>query len=423
MIDRRPALIVRAAGVADVITAVNFARDNGLLLSIRGGGHNVTGSAVCDGGLMLDMSKMRGIRVDPEFRTVRAEAGCVWSEVDHETQAFGLAVTGGQVSDTGIAGLTLGGGVGNLMRLCGATVDNLLSADLVTAEGKLLTVNSEQHPDLFWAIRGGGGNFGVVTSFEYRLHPVGPIVLGGMLLYPAAQAADILRFYRDWMPDAPDEFSATPALLTAPPLPFVPESLQLQPAVGVIVCHAGDIGAGQALVGQLREALPPLVDLVQPMPYTVLQTLLDAAAPWHMQVFLKSVNLTELSDEVIDIIVKYGTQPPSPLSIVPINPWGGAISRVPEDATAFGHRDTAHGLYIFAVSADPADTERHIAWARAFHAELRPYANGTYVNELGQEGRVQEAYPPATYARLVEVKNRYDPTNFFRMNQNIAPTV
>lgn len=423
MIDRHPALIVRAAGVADVIASVNFARENALLFSVRGGGHNVTGSAVCDDGLMLDMSGMKGIRVDPERQTVRAEAGCLWSDLDHETQAFGLAVTGGQASDTGIAGLTLGGGVGQLMRLCGATVDNLLSVDLVTADGRLLTVSADRHPDLFWAVRGGGGNFGVVTSFEYRLHPVGPIILGGMLLYPADQAADLLRFYRDWMADAPDELNVTVAAVTAPPAPFVPESLRLQPAIGVLICYVGDIEAGQRLVAPLREAFSPAVDLVGPMPYTVHQRLMDASTPWGQHVFLKSANLTALSDDVINIVVRYATQPTSPMSFVAFNSWGGAISRVPENATAFGHRDSTFSIYIFTIWPDPSDSDRHVAWARAFHTALRPYMNGIYVNELGQDERVHEAYRPATYARLVEVKNRYDPTNFFRMNQNIKPAV
>jgi FAD/FMN-containing dehydrogenase len=422
MIDRHPALIVRAAGVADVISAVDFARRNALLLAVRGGGHNVTGSAVCDGGLMLDMSGLKGIRVDPERQTARAEAGCVWSELDHETQAFGLAVTGGQASDTGIAGLTLGGGVGQLMRLCGATVDNLLSVDLVTAEGRQLSVSADQHPDLFWAVRGGGGNFGVVTSFEYRLHAVGPIILGGMLLYPAARAAELLRFYRDWMPEAPDALNVTIAVITAPPAPFVPDALRLQPAVGVSICYVGDIDTGQRLVAPLREALPPAVDLVGPMPYTVHQRLNDASTPWGRHVFLKSANLTGLSDEVIDIVVRYATQPTSPMTIVPINAWGGAISRVAEDATAFGHRNSAFSIYIFAIWPDPSDHERHVEWARSFHAALRPHMNGIYVNELGQDERVHEAYTPETYARLVAVKNRYDPENLFRMNQNIKPT-
>jgi len=422
MVDRHPAVIVRAAGVADVLAAVNFAREAGLVFSVRGGAHNVTGSAVCDGGLMLDMSSMKSIRVDPEDQSVRAEAGCLWRELDHETQAFGLAVTGGQASDTGIGGLTLGGGVGQLMRFCGATVDNLLSVDLVTAAGELLTVDAERHPDLFWAVRGGGGNFGVVTSFEYRLHEVGPIILGGMLLYPASQATELLRFYRDLMPGAPDALNVTVAFVTAPPEPFVPDDLQGRPAVGVLICYVGDIEAGERLVAPLRETFAPAVDLVGPMPYAVHQTLMDATTPWGRQVFLKSANLKELSDDVIATVVDHAAQATSPMTVVPINSWGGAISRVPEDATAFGHRDSKFTIYIFAMWPDPPDADGHIAWARAFHTALRPHMNGIYVNELGTDERVHEAYSPATYARLVEVKNTYDPMNFFQMNQNIKPT-
>ena len=423
MIDRRPRLIVRAAGVADVIAAVNFARDNGLLFSIRGGAHNVTGSAVADDGLMLDMSAMTGIRVDPEGRTVRAEPGCLWRDLDHETQAFGLAVTGGQASDTGIAGLTLGGGVGQLMRCCGATVDNLLSVDLVTADGRLLTVSANQHPDLYWALRGGGGNFGVVTSFEYRLHPVGPIILGGMLIYPANVATELLRFYRDWIIDAPDELNATLAFLDAPPEPFVPEAMHGQPAIAVVVCYVGDLDDGERCVAPLRKSLPPAVDLVGPIPYEAHQQLLDGGTPWGRQVYLKSANLKEMSDVVVDVIVAHVAQATSPMTLVPINAWGGAISRVPNDATAFGHRDSKFTVYIFTIWDDPDERDRHVHWARAFHEALRPHMNGIYVNEMGPEERVHEAYSATTYARLVEVKNAYDPANFFRMNQNIAPTV
>ncbi len=422
MIDRQPALIVRAAGVADVVNAVGFARAQDLLLSVRGGGHNVTGSAVVDGGLMLDMSGMKDIVVDPGERIARAEPGCLWSDLDAATQDFGLAVTGGQASDTGIAGLTLGGGVGQLMRFCGATVDSLLSVDLVTAEGHLLKVSADEHPDLFWGVRGGGGNFGVVTSFEYRLHPVGPIILGGMLLYPASQAADLLRFYRNWMPDAPDELNVSMVLLTAPPEPFVPEALQLRPAVAVQIIYVGDIDAGRSLVAPLTDAFPPAVDLVGPMPYTAHQKLNDAGTPWGRQVFLKSANLKELSDPVIEIITRYAAEATSPMTIVPLNSWGGAISRVPEDATAFGHRDTKFTIYIFAMWADPSDSDRHIEWSRAFHNALRPHMNGIYVNEMGPDERIHDAYSTATLARLVAVKNTYDPTNFFQMNQNIKPT-
>ncbi len=422
MIDRYPALIVRAAAVADVVAAVGFARDNGLLLSVRGGGHNVTGSAVADAGLMLDMSEMKDVVVDPDGRTARAEPGCMWSDLDAATQEFGLAVTGGQASDTGIAGLTLGGGVGQLMRFCGATVDNLLAVDLVTADGQVLTVSADEHADLFWAVRGGGGNFGVVTSFLYRLHAVGPIILGGMLLYPVSQATDLLRFYRDWMPDAPDELNITFVLLTAPPEPFVPEALQLQPAVGVQVCYIGDTDVGRAIIAPLTDAFAPAVDLVAPMPYTVHQQLNDGATPWGRQVFLKSANLRELSDPVIEIIVRSFTEVTSPMTIVPLNAWGGAISRVPDDATAFGHRDTKFTIYIFAMWADRSDDDRHIEWSRAFHDALRPHMNGIYVNEMGPDERIHDAYSPTTLARLGAVKHTYDPTNFFRMNQNIRPT-
>jgi FAD/FMN-containing dehydrogenase len=360
--------------------------------------------------------------VDPDERTAKAEPGCLWSDLDAATQDFGLAVTGGQASDTGIAGLTLGGGVGQLMRFCGATVDNLLSVDLVTADGQLLKVSADEYPDLFWAVRGGGGNFGVVTSFDYRLHPVGPIILGGLLFYPASQAADLLRFYRDWMPDAPDELNVTMALMTAPPEPFIPESLQLQPAVGVQIIYVGDTDAGRALITPLTDAFPPTVDLVAPMPYTVHQQLNDPGTPWGRQVFLKSANLKELSDPVIEIITRCAAEVTSPMTIVPLNSWGGAISRVPDDATAFGHRDTKFTIYIFAMWADPSDGDRHIEWSRAFHNALRPDMNGIYVNEMGPDERIHDAYSAATLARLVAVKNTYDPTNFFRMNQNIQPT-
>jgi FAD/FMN-containing dehydrogenase len=424
MINRHPALIVRCLGVADVMNAVSFAREHNLLISIRGGGHNVAGNAVCDGGVMLDMSLMKGVRVDPLKRTVRAQAGLTWGELDHETQTFGLAVTGGQISSTGIAGLTLGGGIGNLMRTCGLTVDNLLSADIVTADGQFLTVSATQNEDLFWGIRGGGGNFGVVTSFEYRLHPVGPIVLGGLALYPAAQATELLRFYRDWAGTAPDELTATAAFLTAPPAPFVPESFHFQPMVGILVCYAGTLDEGQRYINHLRAFATPAVDLIGPMPYVAVQQLLDGAVPWGMQVYLKSTHLTGLPDEAVNVIVRYATTMTSPLSVVPISPLGGAVGRVGEHDTAFGHRDTAFDIQIFGAWTDPQEHDQHVTWVRNFWGDLRPFANGVYVNELGTEGeeRVREAYNPQTYKRLVALKNTYDPMNFFRMNQNIKPT-
>jgi FAD/FMN-containing dehydrogenase len=423
MIDRRPALIARCAGSADVICGVNFAREHHLLLSVRGGGHNVSGNAVCDGGLMLDLSPMKGIRVDPARRTVRAQAGVTWGELDHETQAFGLAVTGGQISTTGIAGLTLGGGIGNLMRKCGLTVDNLLSADVVTADGRLLTAGPTEHEDLFWGLRGGGGNFGVATSLEYRLHPIGPIILGGMALYPAEMARALLRFYRDWAGSAPDELTVTFGFLTAPPAPFVPEHLHFQPMIGILVCYAGSIADGEQAVAPLRAFAQPAVDLIGPVPYTAVQQMLDGSAPWGMQVYLKSAHLTGLPDEAIDIIVRYAGAMTSPLSVVPISPLGGAVGRVGEHETAFGHRGTAFDIQIFGAWTDPAEQDRHVAWVRDFSAALRPFAHGVYVNELGNEGedRVREAYNPTSYQRLVALKTTYDPENLFRLNQNIKP--
>jgi FAD/FMN-containing dehydrogenase len=425
MIDRKPALIVRCTGVADVISAVNFARSNSLLLSVRGGGHNVTGNAVCDGGIMIDLSLMKGVKVDPVRRTAHAQAGLTWGEFDHETQAFGLAVTGGQISTTGIAGLTLGGGIGNLMRSCGLTIDNLLSVDLVTADGRFLTASATQYDDLFWGVRGGGGNFGVVTSFEYRLHPVGPIILGGMALYTADRARDLLCFYREWGAEAPDELTATFAFLTAPPAPFVPPHLHFQPMVGVLVCYAGAIEEGQRAVEPLRAFAQPDVDLIGPVPYVAVQQMLDGAAPWGLQIYLKSAHLTGLPDEAVDIIVQHTSAMTSPFCVVPISPLGGAVGRVGEHDTAFGHRATALDIQIFGAWTDPAEHDRHVGWVRDFWTALRPYSHGVYVNELGNEGedRVREAYDPATYARLVDLKNRYDPANLFRLNQNIKPTV
>ncbi len=425
MIDRKPALIARCAGVADVITAVNFARTHHLLVSVRGGGHNVTGNAVCEGGLMIDLSPMKGMCVDPVRRTARAQAGLTWGEFDHETQAFGLAVTGGQISTTGIAGLTLGGGQGWLMRTCGLVVDNLLSVDLVTADGRLLIASATENEDLFWGVRGGGGNFGIATSFEYRLHPIGPIMLGGMVLYPASQAKELLRFYREYMRGAPDELMVLVGFLTAPPAPFVPAHLHGTPMVAMVVCYAGSIEEGQRVVEAARAFGSPALDLISPMPYTAVQQLFDAAMPFGHQVYLKSDYLAGLSDELINTLVTHTAAMTSPLSTVVLLPCGGAVSRVKEQDTAFGHRDAAYYCAIFSIWTDPLESEQHIQWARDFWTAMQPFSVGVYVNELGDEGedRIRAAYPPTTYKRLVALKNKYDPTNFFRLNQNIKPTM
>lgn len=425
MIDRKPALIARCTGVADVIAAVNFAREQNLLLAVRGGGHNVAGSAVCDGGLMIDLSPMQGIRVDPARQTARAQAGVTWGTFDRETQAFGLATTGGQVSTTGIAGLTLGGGVGWLMRKYGLVVDNLLSVDLVTAEGQFLTASATEHGDLFWGVRGGGGNFGVVTSFEYQLHPVGPIVVGGMMLYPAAQAKELLHIYREFAAAAPDDLATVVAFLSAPPAPFVPAHLHGAPMIAIAVCHSGSIEDGLRAVEPLRAAAPPTLDLIGPMPYAAVQQLFDAGVPFGLQVYLKSEHLADLSDEVIDTLIAYAATVTSPLTSVILFPLGGAVGRVAEDATAFSHRNVAYDYVIYALWTDPQEAERHIGWTREFADAMHRFSVGVYVNEMGNEGeeRVRAAYRPATYDRLVALKNTYDPTNLFRLNQNIKPTV
>lgn len=314
MVDRRPALIARCTGVADVMAAVRFARDNGLPLAIRGGGHSVPGYGVCEGGVVVDLSPMKGVWVDPEARTARAQAGLTWGELDRETQQFGLAVTGGRVTHTGIAGLTLGGGSGWLERKLGFTVDNLISADAVTADGQFVRASEEENEDLFWGIKGGGGNFGVVTSFEYRLHPVGPIVLGGMLMYPAERAGEVLRFYRDFIAEAPDELGGACAFVTAPPEPFVPEPVQGSQVFAVVVCYFGSIEEGEEAIRPLKEFEPPAMDMVGPMPYTVLQSLLDPGNPPGLQNYWKAGFLHELPDEAVDTLVKHAQKVTSPLS-------------------------------------------------------------------------------------------------------------
>jgi FAD/FMN-containing dehydrogenase len=423
MIDRRPDLIARCAGAADVIAAVTFARTHGLVVSVRGGGHNVTGNAVCDRGLTIDLSPMKGIRVNPTRRTVRAEAGLTWGEFDRETQAFGLATTGGQISSTGIAGLTLGGGLGWLHRAFGLVVDNLLSVDIVTADGRLLIASATEHADLFWALRGGGGNFGIVTSFQYRLHPLGPLVMSGMALYPVARAREVLRFYRAYMAAAPDELTAVAGFLTAPPAPFVPTPLQGTPMMMIAICHAGSVEDGQRAVDQLRGFGEPAIDLLGPMPYVAVQQLFDAGMPFGQRVYLRSDHLADLSDAAIEAIVTQAGRVTSPLSVFVIVPLGGAVARVGEHDTAFGHRDTPFDIDVFSIWLDPAEDERHLGWGRAFGAALGPFSRGVYVNEMGNEGeeRIRAAYNPVTFDRLARLKRQYDPTNFFHLNQNIKP--
>ncbi len=424
-IDRHPACIARCTGVADVVAAVRFAREHDLLVGVRSGGHGVGGHALCDGGLVIDLSPMKGIRVDPATRTARAEAGVLWGELDRETQHFELATVGGIVTHTGIAGLTLGGGIGWLMRKHGATVDNLLSADVVTAQGEIVTASEEENLDLFWAIRGGGGNFGIVTSFEYRLHPVGPIVLAGPVFHPLEDAPEVLRFYREFIAAAPDELTTIFELSVAPPLPFLPEEVHGKPIVMVGACYAGSPDEGAEVVRSLKQFGRPIVDLLEPKPYTALQSMFDPLVPhgWHR--YWKSVELPPLTDDAIDTLVEHAPAVTSPKSYCIVFQLGGALARVGEDETAFSQRDAAHNVNINAVwTEEDPDAERHIAWARDFFDAMQPHAGGrVYVNFLGEEGgnRVRQAYGARNYERLVELKRAYDPTNFFRLNQNIQP--
>jgi FAD/FMN-containing dehydrogenase len=427
VIDRRPRLIARCIGTADVVAAVRFARNHDLEIAIRGGGHNVAGTAVCDDGIVMDLSAMRAVRVDPAARRAWVQGGALWGDVDHETQAHGLATTGGIVSHTGVAGLTLGGGVGWLMRKHGLTVDNLLALDFVTADGELLRASEDEHPDLFWALRGGGGNFGVVTSFEFRLHPVGPIVLAGPILWDAADAGEVLRFYREFVRDAPDELGTVVRFGTAPPLPVIPEALHWRPVVLVGTCHAGPIEEGEQALGPLRAYRTPLLDLVGPTPYAGFQGALDSTVVHGWNYYWKSTHLPELRDELIDVIAEHAFSCGSPRSYVAMFHLKGAVSRVAEGATAFGNRRASHAITLDAVWRSGEDFgDRDTAWARRFFAALGRFRQGVYVNFLGGDeapDRIREAYSDSIYDRLVDVKTAYDADNVFHHNQNIRPRV
>jgi FAD/FMN-containing dehydrogenase len=424
-IDRRPRLIARCSGTADVVAAVRFARAHDLEIAVRGGGHNVAGTAVCDDGIVVDLSEMRAVRVDADRGTAQVEGGALWADVDRETQAHGLAATGGIISHTGVAGLTLGGGIGWLMRKHGLTIDSLLAADVVTAEGELLRASEDQHPDLFWALRGGGGNFGVVTSFEFRLHPVGPDVLAGVIPWDAADTAAVLRFYRDFVRSAPDELGTVVRFGTAPPLPVVPGKLHWRPVVLVGACHAGPVEDAEVALQPLRAFGKPLLDLIAPTPYVNHQSGLDSTVLHGWRYYWKSTYLPELRDDLIGVIAEHAFSCSSPRSYVAMFHLKGAVSRVAEGATAFGNRQASHAVTLDAVWRSGEDyADRDVAWARRFFAALDSYRDGVYVNFLGAgEGvdRIREAYGAAVYDRLVDVKTRYDPDNVFHHNQNIHP--
>jgi hypothetical protein len=422
-IDRSPALIGRCTGVADVIAAVRFARDTGLPVAVRGGGHSFPGLSVCDGGIVVDLRPMKGIRVDPETRTARAQAGVLWGELDRETQAFGLATTGGIVTHTGVAGLTLGGGIGWLQRKHGLTIDQLLSVDLVTAEGEFVKASETENPDLFWGLRGGGGNFGIVTEFEFRLHPVGPIVFAGPVFWPMEKAPDLLRFYREWSAEAPDELMTIVVQRKAPPLPFVPPELHGKPVVSVVCCYAGPVDDGEAVVRPLKAFGSPVLDLCEPKPYVAHQAMFDASFPHDWWYYMRACDVAELTDEVIDIAVDHSLRIRSPLTAFPIWQLGGAVARVAEEDTAFNGRGAGHTFNITGMTATADGFEAEREWVRSFWSALEPHHTSVYVNFLMDEGleRVRQAYGAERYERLQALKRKYDPDNFFRLNQNIPP--
>lgn len=418
MIDRKPALIARCASASDVITALQFGREHKMDITIRGGGHSVSGMCIADNGLMIDLSAMKGIRVDPVSQTARVEPGVVWGEFDQEAQAFGLATVGGTVAHTGIAGLTLGGGFGWLSNKHGMTIDNLKSADVVTADGRLVHASEDENPDLFWGLRGAGANFGITTSFEYKVHPVGPEILGGVVLFPLEQLRDVMKFYREFVMTAPDELTAYAAVLTTP------DGHQV---VAIAVCYSGDLEEGEKAVAPIRQFGTPIVDLIRPCTYPEQQALLTQASPYGRQNYWKAGLSRTLTDEAIDVVAEYAPQVPSPFTVVVLTGLPGAPARVAPDATAYFHRDATFNAMLLASWENPEDTDRNIQWTRDLYNDLRPHlTGGVYVNDLDDpkeegEQRIREAYGD-NYDRLVALKTKYDPNNVFCHNQNIRPS-
>ena len=424
-IDRRPGAVVRCRGTADVIRAVRLAREHGLLLAVRSGGHNIAGNAVCEGGLLIDLSPMRSVRIDPSNRTARVEPGATLGEFDKEAQAFGLATPLGVNSTTGVAGLTLGGGFGWLSRKFGFTVDNLISADVVTASGELVQTSGDQNPDLFWAIRGGGGNFGVVTSFEFKLHRVGPELLSGLIVHPFAQARQLLGGYRQVVAGAPDELTAWAVLRKAPPLPFLPTEMHGKEILAFAICYAGDVAEGQRALEPLRALGKPVADVIGVQPYAAWQTAFDPLLTPGAHNYWKSHNFLRLSDALLDTVVDYVGRLPTPECEIFIGQLGGASSRVASDATAYPHRDANFLMNVHTRWREPTDREGSIQWTRKLFDAAAPHATGgVYVNFMPEDEleRVSGGAYGANYSRLAALKAKYDPENLFRMNQNVRPT-
>lgn len=424
MIDKRPAIIVQCAGVADVIVTVKFAREHGLPASVRGTGHNVAGISLCEGGLVIDLSAMKGIHINPGARTARVEPGVTWAEVNQELQVFGLAATGGFVGTTGVGGLTLGGGLGWMVRKHGCALDNLISADVVTADGQFLTASVTENPDLFWGLRGGGGNFGIVTSFEFKVHAAGT-VLAGLVLHPASKGREAMQFWREYERTAAEEMSNSVVIFNAPKELPLPDVLHAEAIVALGGVYVGSLEEGEKALRPLREFGPPAADIYQPMPYSAAQTMADFLWPRGLYSYWKSSYLKSLSDGAIDTILSYYAKVPSWRTVIVLEHDGdGAFDRVPEDATAFGHRNWAYNLVVTSLWADARENDINIRWTREFWQAMQPFlADAAYVNYLGEvndEG-IRAAYG-RKYERLAALKAKYDPTNFFRMNQNIKPS-
>jgi UDP-N-acetylenolpyruvoylglucosamine reductase len=423
MIDKRPHLIAKCSDVADVIAAVQFGAANDLLTAIRGGGHNGAGLGSCDDGLVIDLSRMKGIRVDPADKSVRVEAGCLWGDVDHATHAFGMAVPCGFISTTGVAGLTLGGGIGYLSRRYGLTIDNLLSVDVVLADGSFVTANSQQNSDLFWAVRGGGGNFGVVTSFEFRMQPVDSVFFGPTF-WPLEEAGDVLKAYRDFIQKAPETITGFFAFLVVPPAPMFPEQLHMKKVCGIVWCCTGSETETEKETRAMRSLGHPLLDHVGPAPFPVVQSVFDALFVPGLQWYWRADNFTELSDEAIARHVEHGPKIPTMLSTMHLYPVNGAPQRVGKNDTAYSFREALFAEVIVGVDPDPTNADKITTWCKDYWEALHPFsAGGAYVNFMMDEGqeRVQATYRD-NYARLVDIKNKYDPKNFFRVNQNVRPS-
>jgi FAD/FMN-containing dehydrogenase len=427
MIDRHPALVVRCSSTDDVVAAVDFGRENGLVVSVRGGAHSTPGYSTCDGGIVVDLGPMHAVSVNPDARTARVQGGAQWGHLDAATQEHGLAVTGGRVSDTGVGGLTLGSGSGWLERPYGVTSSSLRGAEVVTADGTVVRANGDENSDLLWGLRGGGGNFGVVTEFEFDLHPVGPIVMGGMLAFPRPQAREVARAYRDFIAKASDQVCGGLAMITTPPEDFVPEEARGKPAVGIIFCHVGSPEEGEQALNELLGKLPePVLKMVQPMPYVAIQQMLDAGNPHGIREYFKIDWLTELSDEAIDTAVEHAESMPAPFAQVILAPMGGAVARTDNDALALTIPDAPWAYFALTMWMDPADDDANVAWTRGFNQAMQQFGLGSAAlpNFIGaDEGvmRLRDAYGKEKFAKLVSLKQKWDPDNLFRLNQNIDP--